>query len=62
MVAPPPVVLPPGEVELPWARAVPQAAVTARPATRLRKKVDAGSTRPLINTVKGAGYIIHNDD
>lgn len=30
--------------------------------SRLRKKVDAGSTRPLINTVKGAGYIIHNDD
>ena len=30
--------------------------------SRLRKKVDAGSATPLINTVKGAGYIIHNDD
>ena len=30
--------------------------------SRLRKKVDAGSAQPLINTVKGAGYIIYNDD
>jgi signal-induced proliferation-associated 1 like protein 3 len=41
VVVAPPEALPPGEVELPWASAAPQVAVTARPASRLRKRVDA---------------------
>ncbi len=41
VVALPPEVLPPGEVELPWASAAPQVALTARVASRPRKRFDA---------------------